>query len=70
VGGPFQFTGVPGEATRLVPERPTTYPEAMAEQIRALAAGRPAVTAADGLATLRLLERCRQVRQPMAMEWL
>ena len=61
---------IDGEAMRLVPERPTTYPEAMAEQIRALAAGRPAVTAADGLATLRLLERCRQVRQPMAMEWL
>jgi len=55
---------------RIVPERPTSYPEAMAEQIRAVTAGAPTVTAADGLATLRLLERCRQVREPMAMEWL
>jgi predicted dehydrogenase len=61
---------IDGEAMRLVPDRSTTYPEAMAKQIRAIATGRPTVTAADGLATLGLLERCRQVREPMVMEWL
>jgi predicted dehydrogenase len=59
-----------GEAMRLVAEHPTSYPEAMAEQIRSVAAGHPTVTATDGLATVRLLERCRQVREPMVMEWL
>ena len=61
---------IDGEAMRLMPDRLMTYPEAMAEQIRAVAAGRPTFTATDGLATLSLLERCRQVREPMAMEWL
>jgi predicted dehydrogenase len=61
---------IDGEALQLAPSAAADYPEAMAEQIRAVAAGRPAVTAADGVATLRLLERCRQVREPMAMEWL
>ncbi len=61
---------IDGEAMQLAPSAPDDYPEAMAEQIRAAAGGRPAVSATDGLATLRLLERCRQVREPMAMDWL
>jgi hypothetical protein len=59
-----------GQPIKFAPQAAGDYARAIAEQIRAVAAGRPLVSAVDGLQTLRLLKRCQQGRRTMAMDWL
>jgi predicted dehydrogenase len=59
-----------GEQVRIAPQADASYPDALARQIRALAAGAPAVAAADCIAGIGLVERCREVRRDMPMDWL
>jgi predicted dehydrogenase len=59
-----------GQPIKFAPQAAGDYARAIAEQIRAVAAGRPLVSAVDGLETLRLLKRCQQGRRTMAMDWL
>jgi predicted dehydrogenase len=59
-----------GEAFTLIPEGSSSYPLAIARQIRALAEGKPVTGAQDVLGTMSLLQRCRDAHETMAMQWL
>lgn len=70
--------GGPGEAVgaSIGGHAGASYADAIAAQVRAIVgamrgiADQPLVGAEDGLRTIRLVDRCRQARVPMAMEWL
>jgi predicted dehydrogenase len=59
-----------GRRVGITPSGPCSYPDAIAAQIRAVAQSEPVVDGAEGLKTLDLLQRCREGRNRMSMEWL